>query len=74
MQGFSTTSDAEQAAPPASVLPASAMRTLATPAPASASRPAAVPAAVDVAVVGAGVIGLSIAWRLAQPRLRLCAA
>jgi glycine oxidase len=72
MQGFPTTSDASraadacQAALPASVLPASAMRTLATPAPASASRPAAVPAAVDVAVVGAGVIGLSIAWRLAQ--------
>ena len=42
------------------------MRTLATPAPAAASRPAAVPAAVDVAVVGAGVIGLSTAWRLAQ--------
>ena len=50
----------------ASVLPASAMRMLATPAPAAASRPAAIPAAVDVAVVGAGVIGLSIAWRLAQ--------
>src|SRR5580693_3814205 len=51
---------------PASVLPASAMRTLATPAPAATTRPAAVPAAVDVAVVGAGVIGLSIGWRLAQ--------
>jgi glycine oxidase len=42
------------------------MRTLAAPAPAAARRPAAVPVAVDVAVVGAGVIGLSIAWRLAQ--------
>src|SRR5580692_12090589 len=48
------------------VLPASAMRMLATPTPAAATRPAAIPAAVDVAVVGAGVIGLSIAWRLAQ--------
>jgi glycine oxidase len=47
-------------------LPPSAMRTLAVPAPSPASRPDAVPAAVDVAVVGAGVIGLSIAWRLAR--------
>jgi glycine oxidase len=71
MKGFpiaSDTSAAARLAPElaASVLPASAMRTLATPAPAAANRPAAVPAAVDVAVVGAGVIGLSIAWRLAQ--------
>jgi glycine oxidase len=49
----------------ASALPPSAMRTLAT-APEPASRPAAVPTIVDVAVVGAGVIGLSIAWRLGQ--------
>ena len=33
---------------------------------AAAARLAAVPAAVEVAVVGAGLIGLSIAWRLAQ--------
>jgi glycine oxidase len=33
--------------------------------PGAAGGTAAVPAAVDVAVVGAGVIGLSIAWRLA---------
>src|SRR6266567_50534 len=67
MKGFPTTIPDESAAiRPASVLPASAMRTLATPVPAAASRPAAVPTAVDVAVVGAGVIGLAIAWRLAQ--------
>ena len=79
MKGFPITSDGSAAARlapelptsvlPASVLPASAMRTLATPAPAAAHRPVAVPAAVDVAVVGAGVIGLSVAWRLAQRRL-----
>jgi glycine oxidase len=79
MKGFPVASDgcaAARLAPelaasvlPTSVLPASAMRTLATPAPAAASRPVAVPAAVDVAVVGAGVIGLSVAWRLAQRRL-----
>ena len=50
----------------ASALPPSAMRTLAMPAAAQSSKPADVPTAVDVAVVGAGVIGLSIAWRLAQ--------
>jgi glycine oxidase len=33
---------------------------------ADASRPAALPPSADVAVVGAGVIGLSIAWRLAR--------
>ncbi len=32
----------------------------------ASTRPLAVPACVDVAVVGAGVIGLSIAWRLAR--------
>ena len=42
------------------------------PKPPGDSRPDAVdaarriPAAVDVAVVGAGIIGLSIAWRLAR--------
>ena len=36
------------------------------PAATAAGQPAAVPAAVEVAVVGAGLIGLSIAWRLAQ--------
>jgi glycine oxidase len=51
---------------PTPVLPPSAMRTLATPAPAAVGHPAAIPAAVDVAVVGAGLIGLAIAWRLAQ--------
>jgi glycine oxidase len=61
MKRFPISPDAS-AATPASVLPASAMRTLATPAPAPASRPAA----VDVVVIGAGVIGLAIAWRLAQ--------
>jgi glycine oxidase len=49
-----------------SVLPPSAMRTLATPAPGAAGHPAEIPAAVDVAVVGAGLIGLAIAWRLAK--------
>jgi glycine oxidase len=53
-------------ASPGAVLPPSAMRTMATPAPVAESRPATVPASVDVAVVGAGVIGLSIAWKLAQ--------
>jgi glycine oxidase len=71
MKGFPIALDASVAARlapelPASALPASAMRMLATPAPVAANRPAAVPAAVDVAVVGAGVIGLSIAWRLAR--------
>jgi glycine oxidase len=35
------------------------------PAPHGAAGAVSVPAAVDVAVIGAGVIGLSIAWRLA---------
>ena len=33
------------------------------------SRPAVLPEAVDVAVVGAGLIGLSVAWRLAAAGL-----
>ena len=33
------------------------------------TRPRALPPRVDVAVVGAGVIGLSIAWRLARRAL-----
>src|SRR5215467_15115738 len=36
-----------------------------SPAPQGAGAKNEVPAAVDVAVAGAGVIGLSIAWRLA---------
>src|SRR6202008_2632105 len=44
----------------------SAMRMLAAPAPAAASRSVSVPAAIDVAVVGAGVIGLPFAWRFVR--------
>src|ERR1700693_1910031 len=33
---------------------------------AAAEKPREIPAAVDVAIIGAGVIGLSIAWRLAR--------
>src|SRR4051812_35919515 len=36
------------------------------PAPDDLARQPAAPARVDVAVIGAGVIGLSIAWRLAR--------
>jgi glycine oxidase len=39
---------------------------LGRPAPQRAGDPVAIPAAVDVAVIGAGVIGLSIAWLLAR--------
>jgi glycine oxidase len=50
----------------ASILPASAMRMVAPLGPAAGALPVAIPAAVEVAVVGAGVIGLAIAWRLAR--------
>ena len=42
------------------------LKVAAQSAPDDATRPLALPARVDVAVIGAGVIGLSIAWRLAR--------
>jgi glycine oxidase len=45
---------------------APAQKTASAPQEAGAAAAAAIPAAVDVAVIGAGVIGLMIAWRLAQ--------